>query len=530
MSIPKILISDKLSPKGIEVLSGKFQVDVKLGLSEDELVKIIKDYDAMIVRSETTVTAKIIHAADNLKIIGRAGVGVDNINVLEATKKGIIVVNSPDGNTVAAAEHSFALLMSMARNIPFAYVSMQNKEWNRAAFTGIELQGKKIGVIGLGKIGRKVVQYAHGLDMEVLGYDPYINAEYAKQINVQLFGLDEVLKKSDFITFHIPKTKETQGLINKEKFALMKDGVFLVNCARGGIVVESDLRDAVLSGKVKGAAVDVFSEEPVKQDNPLVGIPGIITTPHLGASTKEAQVNVAVDVAEQIYEVLNGGQARGAVNIPSLKPEMIKPVQEFMALTDKMGSIMSQLIQGEAVSEIVVEYYGQIVKNNVSPLKLSLLKGLLGHLEQGVVNFVNAEMIASDRGIKIKEIKTDDSDDYKSLIVLKVKTNKLEHNIAGTYFEDIGEIIVQLNGLKVNFAPLGMFLVVPNDDKPGIIGSIGTILGKSSINIASMLVGREAKGGNAVMIVCVDQIVDPKVLNEIQKIKGIRGEVKLVSL
>jgi D-3-phosphoglycerate dehydrogenase / 2-oxoglutarate reductase len=528
MNQPKILISDKLSEKGVVLLRKKYQVDVNTGLSEEEIIKIIPDYDAMIVRSQTKVTSKIIEAAKKMKIIGRAGVGVDNIDVNSATQKGIIVVNSPEGNTIAAAEHSFALLLSITRNIPNAHISLQKGEWNRSKFTGTEVMGKTLGVIGLGKIGRKVVSYAQGMGMNVIGYDPYITEDFANQIGVSLFSLDDVLKQSDYLTVHVPKTKETQSLINKEKFSIMKDGVFIVNCARGGIIDEKDLREAALSGKVGAAAIDVFTEEPIVKDNPLLGVENIITTPHLGAATNEAQVNVAIDVAEQIYDVLDGGQARSAVNIISLNPEQLKHVKPFMGISEKIGSFLGQMIKEEAIKTVEITYSGSLIDKDVSVLRLSILKGLLSMVEQGLVNFVNANLITQERGIKVIETKTQETHNYKNIIYVKVTTNKNEYNIGGTYFEDIGDAIVVLNSQKINIIPEGNMLIVSNNDKPGIIGAIATILGENNINIAGMQVGREKRGGNAVMVLSVDQDVSEEILVLISKEKDIRGDVKQV--
>jgi D-3-phosphoglycerate dehydrogenase len=525
----KVLVADKLSNKGIEILQG-FQVDVKTGLSEDELVAIIGDYDAMLVRSETKVTAKILQAAKKLQIIGRAGVGVDNIDIPAATKKGVIVCNSPEGNTIAAAEQTFALLMSMARNIPQAHASLQKGEWNRSLFTGIELAGKTLGVIGLGKIGKRVIRYAQGVGMDILGYDPYVSEEQAQQLGIKLMGLDDVLSKSDFITFHIPKTKETQHMIDKNKIASMKDGVYIVNCARGGIIVEADLRDALGSGKVKAAAIDVFEFEPIQEGNPLIGAKNIITTPHLGASTAEAQENVAIDVAQQVVSVLNGGEASAAVNIPSLRRELLDPVKGFMGLAEKLGLFMSQMIKDESISDVEIGYTGKVADKEVAPLNLAILKGLLDYLEKGQVNFVNAETVARERGIKVKESKSAGADDYRSLIHLKVKTSKSSYDIGGTVFEEIGDVVVLLNGLQINLKPAGFILVVPNEDKPGIIGKIGTILGEQGVNIASMQVGRVKKAGSAIMLVNVEREVDDRVISSIEALSEINGKVRLVHL
>ncbi len=525
----KVLVSDKLSNKGLDVLKD-FHVDVKTGLSEDELVSIIGQYDALLVRSETKVTAKILQVADKLKIIGRAGVGVDNIDVIAATKKGVIVCNSPEGNTIAAAEQTFALLMSMARNIPQAHASLQKGEWKRSQFTGVELAGKTLGVVGLGKIGKRVVRYAQGVGMEILGFDPYVSDEQARQLGIKLMTLDDVLQTADFLTFHIPKTKETQNLIDKKKINSMKDGVYIVNCARGGIIVEADLRDALESGKVKAAAVDVFEVEPILDGNPLIGAKNIITTPHLGASTAEAQENVAIDVAQQVCSVLNGGEASAAVNIPSLRRDLLDPVKGFMGLAEKLGLFMSQLIKDESISDVEISYIGEVADKEVAPLNLAILKGLLNYLEKGLVNFVNAETVARERGIKVKETKSTNGEDYRNLIHLKVKTSKASYDIGGTVFEDMGDVFVLINGLPVNLKPIGLILVVPNEDKPGIVGKIGTILGGSGVNIASMQVGRVKKAGSSIMLLNIDQSISEDVITTIEGLSEINGNVRLVQL
>lgn len=530
MSKMKVLISDKLSKQGINVLSDDFVVDINTGLSETQLVEIIGNYDALIVRSQTKVTEKIIKAASKLKIIGRAGVGVDNIDVMAATKKGIIVVNSPEGNTIAAAELAFALLLSMARNIPFAHASLQKGEWKRSDFKGIELYGKYLGVIGLGKIGSRVVKYAKTMGMDVFGYDPYVNYEYAKKIGVTLTPLDEIIENADFLSFHIPKNEETYHLVDKDKFNIMKDGVMIVNAARGGIIVEKDLKDAVASGKIRAASVDVFENEPIAEGHVLLQQDRIITTPHIGAVTEEAQENVAIDVAEQINIVLAGGQARSAVNIPSLKQEILDPVKDFIGLSVKLGTFAAQLAHREAINKIEIEYKGELASKNVAPLKLAVLKGILFSVVREEVNFVNAEIIAKDRDISTVEIKYEDVSDYKNLISVNINTGKNIYMVSGTTFEDIGDMIVAINSQKINVKPEGRFLIVPNDDQPGIIGKIGTVLGDNKVNIANMLVGRESKGGNAIMIVSVDQNVDKDIIAQLESFAGIRGTIKQVSL
>ncbi|MEK7375951.1 MAG: phosphoglycerate dehydrogenase, partial [Candidatus Margulisiibacteriota bacterium] len=410
----KVLVADKLAKEGVEKLkSAGLSVDVITGQTEEQLVAIIVNYDAMIVRSETKVTSAIIDAAANLKIIARAGVGVDNVNLDAATKKGIIVVNSPEGNTIAAAELSFAMMLSMARNIPQAVASLKSGKWDRGKFMGSELYDKVLGIVGLGKIGSHVASYAQSLGMRVIAHDPFVNEEYAKKLGVEVKDLDALLKSADYITFHIPKTKETQKLINKDKFALMKDGVRLINCARGGIIDENALLDALKSGKVKAAAIDVFEKEPAA-DNPLIKLENVIATPHLGASTLEAQVNVAVDVVDQIIDVFKGESARAAVNIPSMRPDVLAPVKPFLKLAEKLGKFAAQIIDG-AIEEVEISYLGELSGNNVAPLTVSVLKGLLEPALAEAVNLVNAAVIAKDRGIKIKEIKSADTEDFSNL-------------------------------------------------------------------------------------------------------------------
>jgi D-3-phosphoglycerate dehydrogenase len=524
----KVLISDKTSEKGLEILrQAGFTVDVKTGLPEDEIIKIIGDYDAQIVRSETKVTAKIMDAAKKLKIIARAGVGVDNIDTEAATKRGLIVVNSPEGNTIAAAEHSIAMLLAMARNIPMAYASLKDKKWERSKFTGVEVYSKVLGVVGLGKIGSRVAHYGVGMGMKVIGYDPFVNEDYAKKLGITLASLDEIYKQADFISLHIPKTAETANLINKDTIKKMKDGVRIVNCARGGIVNEQDLYDAVESGKVAGAAVDVFSKEPAEMTNPILQSGKIVYTPHLGASTEEAQVNVAIDVAEQIVDVLNGGQARSAVNIPSLKPEKLAPVISFMPLAEKLGKLSSQLA-GEAVSDIKVEYCGELAEHDVSPLTTALLKGFLEYMTSDSVNFVNAPLIAKERGIKVTESKTEEARNFANMITVEFQSGKQQKKVAGTYSRSMGEMIVLVEGYQVTAKPEGYLLIVLNKDVPGVVGRIGTFLGKHNVNIAGMNVGRDKVGGEAVMVLNVDSPIDKAVLKDIANVEGIISEARLV--
>lgn len=519
----KVLASDKIAEIGLKMLKDAgIEAEMKTGLSEDELVKIIPQYDALVVRSGTKVTPKIIEAGKNLKIIGRAGVGVDNVDLPTATKNGVIVVNSPEGNTVAAAEHTWAMLLTMSRQIPQAYSKLKGGTWDRKSFKGVEVLNKTLGVVGLGKIGRRVASYALGMGMKVITYDPFVMEEYAKSLGVELKSLEDLIKESDFITFHIPKTKETQNMINTKTISKMKKGVRLVNVARGGIINEKDLCDALKSGQVAAAALDVFEKEPLPADSPLLTLDNVIVTPHLGASTVEAQVNVAIDVVEQIIEVLKGGAARSAVNIPSMKPELIAPVKPYMGIAEKLGSLSSQVVAG-AISKVVVEYSGEVAEHDVSPLTTTVLKGLLAPIMDVVVNFVNAPFIAKERGIEVIESKSKEAKDFASLISVKIKSSKGDREVGGTVFAGVGDRLVLIDGFRVDAEPEGYLLILSNIDKPGMIGKVGTFLGEHKINIASMDVGRIKFGEKAVMVINVDTAVSDKVLKEIAKIDGIFG-------
>jgi len=525
----KVLASDKIAESGLKMLrDAGLQADMKTKLPEDELCKVISDYDALIVRSGTKVTPKVIESAGKLKIIGRAGVGVDNVDLPSATKRGIIVVNSPEGNTIAAAEQTLTLILAMARNIPQAYNSLRAGKWERSKFTGTELFNKVVGVVGLGKIGGRVASYLNAMEAKVIGSDPFISQERAKELGIELKSLDEVMAQADILTFHIPKTKDTENLINSRTISKMKDGVFLVNCARGGIIDEKDLYDALKSGKVKAAALDVFSKEPPDPKNPLFTLDNVVTVPHLGAATLEAQENVAIDVVEQIIEVLKGGQARSAVNIPAMKPDIIAKVKPYMQLAEKLGSLASQLF-GEALNEVKIEYDGEIAAMDVSPLSIAALKGLLEPMLQESVNFVNAPVIAKERGIKVIEGKSSEPRDFKNLITVKVKSGKDTRSVEGTLFEPpYGERLVGIDGFKVDVMPSGYMLVINNIDKPGIIGKVGTFLGKHGINIAAMDVGRVKIGEKAVMVLNVDSEIPDKAIKELTKLEGIEGATLVV--
>jgi len=526
--MPKVLVSDKLASEGIEILKKVAEVDVNTGLSEDQICEIIGNYDALVIRSGTTVTAKILEAAKNLRIIGRAGVGVDNVDVPVATEKGVIVVNSPGGNTLAAAELSVGLLLALSRNIPQAYATMLNGEWNRSKYVGNEVYAKTLGVLGLGKIGQEVAKRCQSFGMKVIAYDPFITVGVGEALGVELVDFDECLKRGDYITLHLPKNKETVGLIGKMQFEMMKDGVRIVNVARGGIIDDNALIEAVKSGKCAGAALDVFVSEPPDFSSELFKTEGIIFTPHLGASTEEAQTNVAIDVAEQIADVFQGRSARAAVNMPALAPEVLAAVTPFLPLAEKMASLAIQTTEGRP-EKIEVSYGGELASIESGPITRSVLVGLLRPMLGDAVNPVNAPIIAKQRGVEVTESKTPDIVDYASLLNISVKTDKGVNEVSGTLFGAREMRVVKMGGFPMDLVPEGIVLVAPHEDKPGVIGQVGTLLGNEKINIASMYVGRRTQGKNAIMVLNVDAEVPDALMESIAKIPGI-GSVKLVRL
>ncbi len=518
----KILVTDSLAPEGLAVFHNTegFTVDVKLGLKPDELKKICADYDGWVIRSGTRITAELIDAAKNLKVIGRAGVGYENIDADAATKRGIVVMNTPGGNNVTTGEHTVALMMALARHIPQAVSSLKAGKWERNKFVGVELCNKTIGVVGLGNVGRIVAERAAGLRMKVIGFDPFIAAENIARMGVEPGTLDEIFAKSDFITVHVPLTPDTQGLINEAAFAKMKDGVRIINCARGGIVDEHDLAGAIKSGKVAGAALDVYVDEPPTAEHPLVKLEQVITTPHLGASTDEAQLNVAIAVAEQMVDFLDKGVVRYAVNVPSVSPELLEVLRPYLILGEKLGSLHTQMA-GALPKEVQVEYRGDVTQYNVAPLTLAVLKGLLSPVMESVVNYVNAPLIAKERGIQIVESKSERAGDFSSSITVKAKTGKQDLEVEGAIFGAKYPRIVRVNTFYLEAVPEGYILVLQNKDVPGVVGIIGTILGKNGINIAGMELGRGEKGGNAISFTHVDDSVDKKALDELRALPQI---------
>jgi D-3-phosphoglycerate dehydrogenase len=523
---PRILVADPVAHEGVEMLRTVGEVDVKTGLPADELIGAIPGYDALVVRSETKVTRAVIEAGTKLVAIGRAGVGVDNIDLDAATERGVIVVNAPQGNTVAAAEHTIALLMALARHLPQADASMRMGKWARKEYVGTEIRGKALGIVGLGKIGSEVARRAVGMEMRVIGNDPFVSEERATALGVELVEFDQLLTDSDFITVHPPLTPQTQGMIAAEQIARMKDGVRLINVARGGIIDEAALAEAVQSGKVAGAAVDVFSTEP-PDDNPLLGDPRIIITPHLGASTAEAQERVALDVAEQLVDILSGRPARYAVNAPMLAPETLKVVGPYMAVAETLGSVATQLVTGQLTS-IEIDYYGDIAEHDVTPLRASVIRGLLRPISEENVNIVNATLIAQSRGWRIDERLQSSHDVFVNLIHVKVGTTEAEVAVAGTVEHGLPDIVI-LNGLDVDLVPEpnSYLLACDNEDRPGMIGKVGSLLGQFDINIRSMQVGRRERRSRALMLIAIDEPPTEEQLAEIEAIDGIYN-VRLV--
>jgi len=511
----KVLVSDPVSEEGVRLIQEVAQVDIRTGLSPQELVEIIGEYDALMVRSGTQVTADIIAAGKRLKVIGRAGVGVDNIDVDKATEGGILVVNAPEGNTISAAEHTMALMLALARNISRASASIRENLWERSKFLGIELYKKNLGIIGLGRIGGEVAKRARAFGMHILAYDPYISTEQVEKLGITSATLEEIYQQADFITLHVPKTSLTRHMIGAPELAMMKDGVRIINCARGGLVNEKALYDAILNGKVAGAALDVFEEEPPK-DNPLFSLDQVIGTPHLGASTQEAQVNVAVQVAEQFAHVFKGEPVHMAVNVPVLPPELMAEVEPFIPLMETMGNFYMQIFNGR-VEKIEVTYNGEIASYPLTSLTTALLIGFLRFMLKSNVNFVNAPLLARQRGIKVNEISSKSAASFHNLISVKVFTGGTSQTIAGTLFEGKDIRIVQIGEYRIEVVPSRYMLVSRYYDKPGIIGKVGTILGENNINIGNMQVGSHKSKGEALMVLQVDQPISEDILKEIEK-------------
>ncbi len=518
----KVLISDSMSEKAEEIFKNTsgLEVDVITGLKPEELKAKIKDYAGLAVRSATKVTAEILEAAENLKVIGRAGTGVDNIDLKAATAKGIVVMNTPGGNTITTAEHAVSMMVALSRNIPQATASMKKGLWEKKKFQGTELTGKTLGILGVGTIGSVVASRAQGLKMDVISYDPFISAEAAEKLGITLVTLDELYAKSDFISIHVPLTNETKLLVNAESFSKMKDGVKLINCARGGIVDEEALVEAIKSGKISGAAFDVFAKEPPDPDNPLLALDEVIVTPHLGASTTEAQENVAIAVANQMADYLTNGTIKNAVNVPSVPAELLTVLNPYIKLAEKLGGFQGQLLTG-GIEEVSVEYSGEVADYDVAPVTISCLKGLLGHVMDQTVNFVNAPSVAKERGIKVIEIKSSRSIDYASSVTVKVKTKEEENLIEGAIFGKSEPRIVRIDKFILDVVPEGFLLFLHNEDKPCVIGNVGTLLGEGGVNIARLHLGRESAGEEAVSVWNIDTPLSNELMEKLLKLPNI---------
>ena len=518
---PRVLIADKLSPTAVQIFKDRgIETDVKIGLDRDALIKIIGDYDGVAVRSATKITEKVIAAANRLKVIGRAGIGVDNIDVPAATAKGIIVMNTPFGNSITTAEHAIALLFALARQIPQADISTQAGKWEKNRFLGVELTAKTLGIIGCGNIGSIVASRALGLQMKVIAYDPYLSPERALDLGVEKVELDALFARADFISLHTPLTDKTRNIINAASLAKARKGVRIINCARGGLVDEQALRAALDSGHVAGAAFDVFSTEPATA-NPLFGHPNVVCTPHLGAATNEAQENVALQVAEQMADYLLRGAISNAVNFPSITAEEAPKLKPFIELAEKLGSFAGQLTE-TGIKKVQITYEGTVAQMKIKALTSAALAGLLRPM-LGDVNVVSSAIIAKERGMVVEETTREAAGDYDSLIRLTVVTERQERTVAGTVYADGRPRIVDIKGIRMDaeFGP--SMIYITNLDKPGFIGKFSMTLGEAGINIATFHVGREAPGGNAIALIEIDGELPPAVLAKVQALPQVQS-------
>jgi D-3-phosphoglycerate dehydrogenase / 2-oxoglutarate reductase len=519
----RVLVCDNLAPQGLAVLEAAdgVEFDVSQSLKPAELAEKIGPYHALIVRSGTKATAEAIAAAPNLKVIGRAGIGVDNIDVPAATSHGIVVMNTPGGNNVTTAEHAISMMLSVARSIPQATASMKGGKWEKNKFTGVELCNKTLGIVGIGNIGSLVAKRARGLEMRVVAFDPFISNEAAAKLGVELVTLDELYARADFVSVHTPMTPETRGLISDQAFAKMKRGVRLINCARGGIVDEAALERAIAEGIVAGAALDVFAEEPPPKDHPLLKLDQVICTPHLGAATDEAQVNVSVAVAEQIVEYLTRGVIQNAVNVPSISAELLDVLTPYLILGEKLGSLQAQMLS-DAPLELAVEYAGEVTEYDTKAITLAVLRGLMNRVvDSGVVNYVNAPSIARERGISVKESRTSQPRGYQNLVSVLVKTAKGTNEVSGAIFGRAVARLVKIGEFYLDAVPEGHIVMLHNQDVPGVVGSVGTLLAREQINIARLELGREKVGGMAISLIHVDGIVADSVLDELRRLPSI---------
>ncbi|GEO80453.1 phosphoglycerate dehydrogenase [Pararhodospirillum oryzae] len=517
--MPKVLVSDKLSPTAVKIFSDRgIDVDVKTGLKPDELMAIIGDYDGLAVRSETKVTAAVLEKATNLKVVGRAGIGVDNIDIPAATQRGVVVMNTPYGNAITTAEHTIAMMFSLARQIPLANASTHAGKWEKNRFMGVELFNKVLGLIGCGNIGSIVAERAVALRMRVIAFDPYLSPERALDLGVEKVELDDLIARADFITLHTPLTEKTRGILNADAIARMKKGVRLINCARGGLIDEAALKAALESGHVAGAALDVFTAEPAKE-NILFGMDNVVCTPHLGASTSEAQENVALQVADQISDYLLTGAVTNALNMAAVTAEEAPRLRPYMKLCEQLGSFTGQITES-SLKAVTIEYLGDVAHLNTKPLTAVVLQGLLSPLLESV-NMINAPLIARERDIEVRETKSENSSNFHSLIRVQVTTERQTRSVEGSLFGGALPRLVRINDIPVEAELAPTMLYVVNEDKPGFIGRVGTVLSEAGVNIASFHLGRETVGGRAICLVNVDTEITAPLLEKVAALPNV---------
>jgi D-3-phosphoglycerate dehydrogenase len=516
----KVLISDQMDPKAAEIFRSRgLEVDERPGLSKDELKAIIGDYDGLAIRSATKVTADLLDSATNLKVVGRAGIGVDNVDIPAATSKGVVVMNTPFGNSITTAEHAIALMFALARELPAADASTQAGKWEKNRFMGVELTSKTLGLIGAGNIGSIVAERALGLKMKVIAYDPFLTPERAVDLGIEKVELGELLARADFITLHTPLTDQTRNILSRENLARTKPGVRIINCARGGLIDEAALKEMLESGHIAGAALDVFVEEPAKA-SPLFGTPGFVATPHLGASTTEAQVNVAIQVAEQMADFLTTGGVTNALNVPSLSAEEAPKLRPYMALAEKLGSLVGQL-EGQNIAGVSIEVEGAAASLNQKPVTGAVLAGLM-RAYSDTVNMVNAPFLAKERGLDVREVRHDREGDYHTLVRVGVQTPERDKSVAGTLFGNAAPRLVEIFGIQVEAELNGEMIYIVNDDQPGFIGRLGTVLGEEGVNIGTFNLGRRAAGGEAVALVSVDSPIGADLVRRLKALPGVR--------
>lgn len=524
----KVLISDNLAPVGAQILKDAgLDVDVKTGLPPEELKKIIGDYDGLVIRSATKVTADIIEAADRLKVVGRAGIGLDNVDVPAASKRGIVVMNAPDGNATTAAEHAISMMAALTRNIPQATASMKAGKWEKKKFSGREMTGKTVGIVGIGRIGSIFADRAKGLRMKVIAFDPHMPKELVEQLGVELVSLDDLCRKADYISVHVPLTNDTKNLLSTEQFKLMKKDVMFIDCARGGVVDEAALYEALKNGQIAGAALDVFATEPTTPENcPMLGLDNFICTPHLGASTSEAQENVAVAIAKQMADYLTTGTVSNAINVPSVSADVLAKIGPYLTLAEMLGSFHMQIAKG-GVEEVAIEFCGDLADISTTPVAVAFLKGLFTPILKDAVNFVNAPFIAKERGIKVIESKSRQSDDFTNLLSIRVKTTEAENVLAGTVFGRKEPRLVRLNTFRLEALPAGPMLFVYNNDVPGVIGRLGIALGDSGVNISRMTVGAEQDKGRNIILLNTDTVISKEMLQKVRDLDNINDAMVL---